>query len=173
MQPWAAPPDEVVHRAITEICETQDLEALMLRTRRSARALTGADGVSLVLRAGDSCYYVDEDAIAPLWKGQRFPLGSCISGWVMQRAEPVLITDIYDDPRIPHDVYRPTFVKSLVMVPVRRDKPVAAIGAYWKTEAVPTRMHVRLVELLADAVSVGLTHEQTWTRMQDWLNNSR
>ena len=33
------------------------------------------------------------------------------------------------DPRIPHDAYRPTFVKSPAMVPV--GPPVAAIGCYW------------------------------------------
>ena len=29
------------------------------------------------------CYYADEDAISPLWKGQRFPMSACISGWAM------------------------------------------------------------------------------------------
>ena len=42
--------------------------------------LVGADGATFVLRDGDCCYYVDEDAISPLWKGQRFPLEACISG---------------------------------------------------------------------------------------------
>ncbi len=42
-----------------------------------------------------------------------------------------VIPDIYLDPRIPHEAYRPTFVKSLVMVPVREADPIAAIGAYW------------------------------------------
>ena len=25
--------------------------------------------------------YADEDAIGKLWKGQRFPMSTCISGW--------------------------------------------------------------------------------------------
>ena len=44
---------------------------------------TDPDGVTLVLRDNGRCHYVEEDAIGPLWKGQRFPLESCISGWVM------------------------------------------------------------------------------------------
>ena len=48
-----------------------DVQAVV---RVAARRLTGADGATFVLRDGDSCYYADEDAISPLWKGQRFPI---------------------------------------------------------------------------------------------------
>src|SRR5262249_27351111 len=56
--------------------------------RSAARELTGADGATFVLREGDLCYYADEDAIAPLWKGRRFPASACISGWTMLHREP-------------------------------------------------------------------------------------
>ena len=42
--------------------------------RSAARRLTGADGATFVLRDGTRCFYADEDAISPLWKGQRFPM---------------------------------------------------------------------------------------------------
>jgi hypothetical protein len=35
-----------------------------------------------------------------------------------------VVPDIYEDARIPHEAYRPTFVKSLVMVPVLQEEPV-------------------------------------------------
>ena len=47
-----------------------------------------------MLRDGDECSYVDEEAIAPLWKGRRFPLTSCISGWVMEHRQAAAISDI-------------------------------------------------------------------------------
>ena len=71
--------------------------------RQSARAICSADGVTFVLRDGPDCHYVDEDAIAPLWKGLRFPLEACISGWVMEHRQSAVIEDIYADPRIPHE----------------------------------------------------------------------
>lgn len=74
----------------------------------AARTLLTADGVTFVLREGDLCHYADEDAVAPLWKGRRFPLAACISGWCMEQGRAVAIPDIYKDPRIPHDAYRPT-----------------------------------------------------------------
>src|SRR3569832_90964 len=124
--------------------------------RQSARAICSADGVTFVLRDGDKCHYVDEDAIAPLWKGQRFPLTACISGWAMLNGKPAAIEDIYVDARIPHDAYRKTFVKSLVMVPVRTDGPVAAIGAYWADKRSFLIQEVAVSEALADMVGNAL-----------------
>ncbi len=108
-------------------------EAMLQAVRGSARAVLGADGVSLVLREGPLCHYAAEDAISPLWEGRRFPISACISGWSMVNAETAVIEDIYADARIPHEAYRPTFVKSLIMTPVGADTPAAALGAYWKT----------------------------------------
>lgn len=160
---------EAIHAAVQRICNGRTLEDVMYATRRAARALTGADGVTFVLRAGDKCYYADEEAIAPLWKGQRFPLDHCISGWVMQHKEAVLIPDIYGDARIPHDAYRPTFVQSLIMVPVRREDPIAALGVYWKERAVPTPAHVRIVELLAEAASTMLSSGQLGAKLRETI----
>jgi len=124
--------------------------------RRAARQLTGADGATWILRDRDFCFYADEDAISPLWKGQRFPLDACVSGWVMLNSQPAVIPDIYSDPRVPHEAYRPTFVKSLAMVPIRRVDPVGAIGNYWATHHRATDEEVQLLQALADSTAVAL-----------------
>ena len=124
--------------------------------RTAARDLAGCDGATFVLRDGDHCYYADEDAIEPLWKGLRFPMETCISGWTMLNREHAVIPDIYTDPRIPHDAYRPTFVQSLVMTPVRTMDPIGAIGAYWADHHVATDEEVSLLRALADATSLAL-----------------
>jgi hypothetical protein len=99
--------------------------------RDCGRELIGADGIALVLRDGDLCHYFEEDAIGPLWKGQKFPMGACISGWAMLKRQTVCIADIRMDKRIPYDLYENTFVRSLVMAPAEKNPPVAALGAYW------------------------------------------
>lgn len=124
--------------------------------RGRARRISGADGVAFVRRDGDLCHYLDEDAIAPLWKGRRFPMSRCISGWAMSRGETAVIPDIYVDDRIPHDAYRPTFVKSLVMTPVRPADPIAAIGAYWAERRQPTPDEVTALSVLARATATAL-----------------
>ena len=164
---WRGVGNQDIHRAVQEILAARQLDTLLAATRSWARKLTGADGVTFVLRAGDSCYYADEDAIEPLWKGQRFPAVKCVSGWVMRHGDPVMIPDIYADARVLHDAYRPTFVKSMLMVPVRKADPIAAIGAYWKTLHAPTADHVRVVEVLAEAAAISLSSEQLWTRAQE------
>lgn len=75
----------------------RELPAIMAIVRRAARALTGADGATFVLREGDRCYYADEDAIGPLWKGQRFPIERCLSGWAMTRGQPAIVEDIHSE----------------------------------------------------------------------------
>jgi GAF domain-containing protein len=120
--------------------------------RGTARNVISADGVTFVLREYSHCHYVEEDAIAPLWKGQRFPMTSCISGWAMMNARTAVIPDIFADDRIPHDVYRKTFVRSLVMAPAGFDTPVAAIGAYWRDKPVINAREVAVVETIAGMV---------------------
>jgi signal transduction histidine kinase len=143
-------------RAIQDLSLAQDLADVMKVVRRAARDLTGADGATFVLKDGTQCYYADEDAISPLWKGRRFPLQNCISGWVMSHRQPAVIPDIFQDPRIPVETYRPTFVKSLAMVPIRPDAPIAAIGNYWARVHEATREQVSLLQALADSTSVAM-----------------
>lgn len=124
--------------------------------RSSVRSLVGCDGATFVLRDEGRCYYVDEDAIGPLWKGQRFPIESCISGWAMTHREPVVVPDIYVDPRIPLEAYRRTFVKSLAVVPIRSSDPLGAIGAYWKDAHTATAAELDVLQVIADAACVAL-----------------
>ena len=120
--------------------------------RGVARGVTLADGVTIVLRENSHCHYVEEDAIRPLWKGQKFPMTSCISGWAMMNNKTAVIPDIFADPRIPHDLYRKTFVKSLVMAPVGLECPVAAIGVYWRDKSEISARDVAIVERIAAMV---------------------
>ncbi|MBM1170006.1 DUF4118 domain-containing protein [Microvirga arabica] len=125
---------------------------------QAARALLHADGVTFVLRDGDRCYYAEEDAISPLWKGKRFPMEACISGWCMINGQGVIIPNIYADARIPHDAYKPTFVRSLAMVPIGKDNPIAAVGAYWSRLREIPPPELDLLQALANAAALALSH---------------
>lgn len=142
--------------AIRRLQGAQDLLTVQQIVRAAARRAARADGATFVLRDVDHCFYADEDAMSPLWKGQRFPLTNCISGWAMLHAETVVVPDITRDARVPLEAYRPTFVKSLAMVPVGSDKPVAAIGAYWAHVHEATHEEIRALETLARATGAAL-----------------
>ena len=144
--------------SVSRLSLARSLQEIQEIVRTSARRLLDADGATFVLRDLQQCYYPDEDALEPLWKGQRFPLDACVSGWVMINRAPVAIPDIYADERIPHDAYRPTFVKSMIMVPVRRAEPLGTIGMYWAGHHAATEDEINLAQALADSVAVALEH---------------
>lgn len=151
---------------VQELSLARSLETIMAIVRVSARKLAHADGASFVLRDKDQCFYADEDAIAPLWKGQRFPMQICIGGWTMQYRQPVVIENIYGDERIPFAAYQPTFVKSLAMVPIRAIDPIGAIGVYWAERHQPTAQEVEVLQALADTTSVALENVQVYRELE-------
>lgn len=141
-----------------QLSMARGIDEIMAVVRTGVRPLIGADGVTFVLRDRGMCYYAEEDAIAPLWKGQRFPMSACISGWTMLNRQIAVIEDIYADSRIPHAAYRPTFVRSLAMVPVRLEDPIAAIGVYWAERYLPSKREIRIVQRIANSAAVAMTN---------------
>jgi len=154
---------------IEALSATRTIEEVAAVVRSAARRMSGADGVCFVLRDGDQCWYLDEDAIGPMWKGQRFPMSACISGWAMLHGQTVVVPDIYADDRIPHDAYRPTFVKSLVMTPVRPKDPIAAIGAYWAVGQTPSPDTVIRLEAMARATAAAIENARLYASLNEAL----
>lgn len=138
------------------LAEAATLEEVQRIVRTTARSSLAAHGATLVLLDGDLCYYADEDSMSPLWKGQRFPAVNCISGWAMMHHQTVAIRDIRFDSRIPQEAYRPTFVRSLLMVPVLRPDPIGAIGCYWAIPHAATAEETSTLEALAAAAGDAL-----------------
>lgn len=153
-------------QAVQDLSLARTPEAIREVVRHAARELTHADGATFVLRDGDKCHYVDEDAIAPLWKGQRFPISACVSGWAMLHRKPVVIEDIFDDPRVPVDAYRATFVKSLVMMPIRASAPIGAIGAYWSVRRRASAAEVELLQALANTTAVAMENVAIYAELE-------
>ena len=160
---------ELLANTVQELSLARNIDAVMKIVRSVARELTGADGATFVLRDGDLCFYADEDAISPLWKGSRFPIQTCISGWAMLNKQPAVIEDIYRDDRIPVDAYRPTFVKSLVTVPIRAIDPIGAIGNYWAKHRKPSAQQVALLQALADITAVSIENLVVRDKLEEKL----
>lgn len=145
---------------VQELSFLRDLQSVMNVVHVAARELTGADGVTFVLREGDHVFYADENAIAPLWRGRRFPASCCISGWCMMHRQTVAIEDVFADARIPHEAYRPTFVKSLAIAPIRVEDPLGAIGAYWATRHRPSARELSLLTSLAGTTAMAMVNAE-------------
>ena len=142
--------------AIDAIAAASSVDEVQRLAPVVARRLTGADGATLVVREGKQCRYVAEDAIAPLWTGRRCAIDDCVEGWAMLRGRPVVIEDVYGDQRFPHAAYRPTFVKSLQIVPLGSSDPIGAIGTYWAHPHHAGTDEVALVRALAGSTAIAL-----------------
>lgn len=152
---------------VQKLSLARDIETITDIVRKAARNLTGADGATFVLKDNNMCYYVEEDAIEPLWKGQKFPMTACISGWTMINKEWAIIEDIYSDNRIPIEAYKPTFVKSLAMVPIRTIDPIGAIGNYWANHHFPTQEEMVMLQSLADITSVSIENVYAYNELTE------
>ncbi len=137
--------------ALERLAQADSIERVVETVRQLSRRLVGSDGIAIILREGDKCHYVEEDAVGPLWKGGKFLMTDCISGWAMMNRRIAVIPDIYKDDRVPHDLYRGTFVRALVMVPIRDHDPVGAIGAYWAQTYEPSIDEIETLISLARA----------------------
>jgi|GEM_PF-790580 len=157
-------------KAVEQLAGARELSQIVEIIRSTARDISGADGVCFVLRDGERCHYVDEDAIAPLWKGKRFPMSACIAGWCMTHNQTAVVTDVFNDPRVPIDSYRPTFIKSMVLVPIRTQEPVGAIGFYWDESRSFAVEDLGLIEALGRSASAAFAavkaHEESFESEQ-------
>ena len=133
--------------------KAQSLAEILEILRQSARAVLRSDGVTVVRREGDTVAYVGEDAVAPLWTGQRFPIATCVSGMAMMQRQLIVISDIRSDPRVPLNAYLSTFARSMAMAPIGLGEPVAAIGAYWRSVQPIDEDALVLLDMLARGAS--------------------
>jgi PAS domain S-box-containing protein len=156
---------------LKELSASHDMATIQNVITLSARELTDPDGVTFVLRDGDFCYFADENAISPLWKGQRLKIEECICGWAMLNKQTVMVKDVSADPRINAEHYKKSFVKSLVVVPVIIENFEGAIGIYWSSGNLPSDIVIRLLESLSDAAAVAVENVRLYddleTRVRD------
>lgn len=152
--------DQTLARVNRRLDAAWSLDEVVTILRDTARQIASSDGIAVVLREGDRCHYVAEDAIGYLWQGNRFPLDACISGWAMLNNETAVVPDIEADPRLPSVAYHHTSMRSLVMVPIGSPEPVAALGAYWCSFVSVDEGTVYRLEALAEAAGTALARIQ-------------
>lgn len=63
---------------------------------------------------------------------------------------------ISQDPRVPTEAYRPTFVRSLAMAPVGRGDVIGALGAYWAERHCASAGEIEQLQIIADATALAL-----------------
>lgn len=137
------------------LCTIDSLAALARTTRRAVIGRLDCIAASLLLLDDDQCFHADEDPIAPVWAGQRFPVTESLASWAIQHDHPVVIKDVDLDERVPPQAYRSSYVRSMAAVPIPGlGGPAGAIGAYWPDTRQARRADVGWLQRLAQAAGV-------------------
>jgi hypothetical protein len=155
--------------AMQELSVARDRATLLSVGCRAARELAAADGATIALGEGGQCHYADEDAVSPLWKGQRFPLGTSVAGWAMQTRRPVVIEDLQADRRQPAEAAQPTFVSGTVAVPIRAEEPIGAIGCHWTARGAPSGDVMEMLQALAAATGIAVENVDALAELERLL----
>lgn len=162
---------EYILTVVQELFLVNSLEQVMEIVLLAARKIAKSSGATFVLLDHGFCYYADENAISPLWKGQRFPLSMCVSGWVLLNNQATFIPDIYSDERIVTNVYKHTFIKSMAMVPIGIQQPIAAIGVYWQENHESSAEMMALLQLLADMTMNSIENVKKYAEVKRQLSD--
>ena len=142
--------------AIDALHASPTIEAVIDTVRVSARALALADGIAIIRREDENVHYVAEDAVSPLWAGHAFPIETCISGMAILERKPIVIANVMLDARVPHHLYRETFVRSMAMFPFGIGAPVGAVGAYWAKAGAIDADTLAILEMLTRSIGAVL-----------------
>ncbi len=151
--------------ALRDLARLRDRGGILALACRAARELAGAESAAVILREGDRAHYAEESGATPLWKGRRFLLDRCISGWCMANRRPASVDDVAADPRIDPEPYLGTFVRSLAMAPIGPEEPVGAIGVYWAACLRPTPEVLELLGHLADMTAIALDNARAYSEV--------
>lgn len=157
---------EKLIKAIQELSKADDLEKIIFIAKTTVRELTGADSTAIVLREGNKCFYIDEDAKYPFWKGQKFPIESCISGLSMINQSTIVVEDINKDKRIEKSLYRNTQINSLLVVPIKVCDPIGTINCYWSNYHKPAIENIKLAQALADITAITMENAQVYSILE-------
>jgi light-regulated signal transduction histidine kinase (bacteriophytochrome) len=68
------------------------------------------------------------------------------------------------------EIYKPTYVKSLVMVPVTGIEVIGAIGNYFKNRYLPTETELKLLQTLADAAATAIGNIRLYNELEERVN---
>jgi PAS domain S-box-containing protein len=114
-----------------------------------AEELTGADGAVIEFAEGDEMVYVAATGTAAEHIGIRLKSSASFSGLCVKEGSALLCDDAENDPRVDQEACRKVGVRSMVVVPLRRErKSIGALKVYSAKKGAFPEWSISLLELL-------------------------
>ena len=168
---WYAAAMEHLVGVVQALSHARDVPGIARIVGDAARELTGADGATFILRDGDECRCVEQTGAEQIWKGQRYPMASTVTGRAMETRQPVVIEDVNNHPWIKPGAYTPEMARSLTAVPIRRSDPLGAIATYWARSHIPSPEEIKVLQALADVTAVAWENVGLFADLQDKIKS--
>ena len=145
-----------------------DLDAVMSTVVEEARALAGADAAVVAIPDGDELVYRAVAGGASEHLGMRHPRRTALSGAALRSRSVLVCTDSETDPRVDREASRRVGARSIVAVPLLRDRTSAGVLAVYS--AGPDAFgpdHVRTLAVLADVLGSALSRAELLAALRE------
>ncbi|WP_101698244.1 HD domain-containing phosphohydrolase [Clostridium minihomine] len=143
-------------KIVQQLSATHDLPGVMKLVCHSACTLTGCRRAAFLLLGGESCHCATDQSVPVLCRRMCSSIDTLVGELVLKERQPILISNMENDSRIPSKLSKNTFLKSLAMLPIRPQDPIGIIGCYWTEPHSPTREQMRVLQALADTAAISI-----------------
>ena len=156
---------------VRDLSHARDIPAIARIVSDAAQILTGADGATFVLREGDDCRCVEQTGVNPIWKGKRSSLSTAITGRAILSRQVIVVEDIENHPWITPHYQKIDLMRSLVVVPIRKEDPIGAFVTSWLETHVPGEEEIKVLQALADVTAVAWENVGLFAELQETIKS--
>jgi two-component sensor histidine kinase len=142
--------------ALDEFCSARSDEDVVRLSAVLAQTLCNVSGMAVVLAAGEQFLFSPGSSPDTLAHAIGSRVITRMSAWSLETAQTAVVPDIHRDERTRSHTNGPTFARSLIVVPVGRGTPFAAVTFAWAQEHWPSASEVLALEALARATGLAL-----------------
>jgi two-component sensor histidine kinase len=142
--------------ALEELCSARTEDDAVRQSAERAQKICNVSGMAVVLAGGEQFLYMPGSSPDTLTHVIGARVITRMSSWTLEAMQTAVVPDIHRDERTRSHTNGHTFARSLVVVPVGRVAPFAAVTFAWAQEHWPSASEVLLLEALARATGLAL-----------------
>ena len=166
---------ETLLRILTEVSSSLDLDRALNRTLALLNDAIGAEqGTIMLLNAEDNLlhyragYGYLSDKVTGERRGFKLKIGEGLAGWVVERREPALITDLLGDPRWVKTSASSREHRSAIAVPLLvAEDVIGALLVFHRRPAYFSAELLSMVKAIAGQVAVAINNAHLYELIRD------
>ncbi|HSL28734.1 MAG TPA: GAF domain-containing protein [Anaerolineales bacterium] len=166
---------EILLRILTEVSASLDLDRALNRTLALLNDAIGAEqGTIMLLNAEDNLlhyragYGYLSDKVSGEGRGFRLKIGEGLAGWVVERREPALVTDLFTDPRWVQTGASSHEHRSAIVMPLLvAEDVIGVLMVFHRKPGYFSAELLSLVKAIAGQVAVAINNAHLYELIRD------